>query len=107
MKHGFTRGLIVGIVLVATVLSSWRIAQPAHAIEAGPSGRYHMLMSTLNARDVFLVDTSTDRIWQRTTITDLKGQPDIWHPMDRFDSLSQELQWMSSQPSQPTSSANR
>jgi hypothetical protein len=35
MKHGFTRGLIVGIVLVATVLSSWRIAQPAHAIEAG------------------------------------------------------------------------
>ena len=40
-------------------------------------GRYYIQMSTLNARDVFLVDTSTGKTWQR------EGPNGLWHMMKR------------------------
>ena len=63
-----------------------------------------MLMSSVTARDTFLVDTATGQIWQRVTYTDLKGQPDVWQPMAKFDTDAQLLDWLNSQPrtSNPT-----
>jgi hypothetical protein len=99
MRQGFIGGLMVGVILAGAVLSfSWHIASPADASEVGSQGRYQMLMSTLNASDVFLVDTGTGRIWQRTEFTDVQGDPEAWRPMPKFDNLAEELEWLRVQP---------
>ena len=46
-------------------------------LSVSTTGRYYIQMSTLNARDVFLVDTSTGRVWQR------EGTNGLWHLMKK------------------------
>jgi hypothetical protein len=48
-------------------------------------------MSPITARDVFLVDTATGRVWQRTTMQFLFGEPDVWEPIPRFDTDQDRL----------------
>jgi hypothetical protein len=59
-------------------------SDPVSAVPS-PPGRYQIVMSPLNARDVFLLDTSTGRVWQRTTMQYLLGEPDIWEIVPRLD----------------------
>jgi hypothetical protein len=96
MKRAFIAAIVIGSLSIVGVLGFWRDGgRIAHAAaDSGPPGRYQMLMSTLNARDVFLVDTASGRIWQRVEFTDIEGRPTVWDPMPRFDSLSAKLEWL-------------
>lgn len=53
-----------------------------------PTGRYVLYLSPLNARDVFMLDTVTGKIWQRVELTDVWGQPTVWNYMDRLDNIA-------------------
>src|SRR5487761_1579179 len=76
-----------------TVSTTDRPAPTASAAPAAPpqppTGRYVLYMSTLNARDVFMLDTVTGKVWQRATFTDLVGQPTAWDYMDRIDNVEE------------------
>jgi hypothetical protein len=50
-----------------------------------PAGRYQILMSPHNARDTFLLDTETGRVWQLTVLTFLNDDPAVWELMPRID----------------------
>jgi hypothetical protein len=42
-------------------------------------------MSPHNARDTFLIDTETGRIWQLTVFSFLNDEPAVWNVMPRID----------------------
>jgi hypothetical protein len=98
MKQALMVGLIVGIVLMGTSvgLFSWSV-DPAHAADVGQQGRYQIVVSPITARDMFLLDTNTGRVWQRVTFTDLKGEPTVWDLVPRLDSAAQELEYIRTQ----------
>ena len=48
-------------------------------------GRYQIVFGPYARADVYLLDTSTGKIWNRLTHTFLVGDPDIWRYMDRAD----------------------
>jgi hypothetical protein len=80
---------VVGWALAAgTCVSS---AQPTHAQQSRSDlfsqqpGRYQIVISPHGARDTFLVDTGTGRVWQLVKFTDLVGEPDVWRIMPRVD----------------------
>ena len=39
--------------------------------------------------DTYLIDAQTGKTWQRTKLTDLEGQPELWVYEDRIDSLAE------------------
>jgi hypothetical protein len=83
---------ICAIVLIGT-LNDHAVAQsesdgksdPISPVPS-PPGRYQIVLSPLNARDVFLLDSATGRVWQRTTLSFLIGEPDVWIIVPRLDS---------------------
>lgn len=48
-------------------------------------GRYQIVISPHNARDTFLLDTETGRVWQLAVLSYLKGEPAVWDLMPRID----------------------
>jgi hypothetical protein len=52
---------------------------------APASGRYQILMSPHNARDTFLLDTETGRVWQLAVFSFLNDDPAVWDLMPRID----------------------
>jgi hypothetical protein len=42
-------------------------------------------MSPHGARDTFLLNTETGRVWQLTVFTFLNGEPVVWNAMPRID----------------------
>jgi len=48
-------------------------------------GRYQIVMSPHNARDTFLLDTQTGRVWQLTMFSFLSDDPVVWNAMPRID----------------------
>jgi hypothetical protein len=50
-------------------------------------GRYQIVMSPHVARDTFLLDTETGRVWQLTAFMFLNGEPAVWNLMPRIDNL--------------------
>ena len=57
--------------------------QPANARHA--QGRYQIVTSPHNARDTFLLDTETGRVWQLTVFSFLNDEPVVWNVMPRID----------------------
>jgi hypothetical protein len=106
MKRTLVTGIVIGVLMVVA-WSALRATFPpatAHAAEAAQSGtgRFQMVMSPLLARDVFLVDTTTGRVWQRTQFTDVKGEPEVWEFMEKFDTRSQIDDWLKYQEMKPS-----
>jgi hypothetical protein len=50
-----------------------------------PQGPYQIVMSPHGARDTFLINTETGRVWQLTVFTFLNGEPVVWNAMPRID----------------------
>jgi hypothetical protein len=48
-------------------------------------GRYQIVTSPHNARDTFLLDTETGRVWQLTVFSFLNDDPVVWNLMPRID----------------------
>jgi hypothetical protein len=55
-------------------------------IKSEPQTRFQIFYSPHAARDTFLLDTTTGRVWQLTSFSDLTGQPSAWDLMTRIDS---------------------
>lgn len=47
--------------------------------------RFQIAFSPHAARDTFLLDTTTGRIWQLTSFPYLDGEPEAWDLMTRID----------------------
>jgi hypothetical protein len=53
---------------------------------AAQSGqRYQIVFSPHVARDTFMIDTLTGRVWQLTQFSRLSGEPVAWEIMERID----------------------
>jgi hypothetical protein len=63
---------------------------PQPAIQSGTNGRYQIVMNPEFARNTFLLDTQTGKIWQLTQFSDLEDDPMAWLAQTKLDS-DQEL----------------
>jgi hypothetical protein len=59
--------------------------QNAEPSPQGAKSRYQIVISPHNARDTFLLDTETGRVWQPTVFTFLNNEPTVWKIMPRID----------------------
>jgi hypothetical protein len=50
-------------------------------------------MSPLAARNTFLLDTQTGKVWQWVTYPFIEGDPNAWSSVPRFDSEKEEGLW--------------
>ena len=57
-------------------------------------GRYQIINSPLGARFTYLLDTVTGRVWQLAKYPDIKGEPELWEPMNRFDSTKELVDYL-------------
>jgi hypothetical protein len=55
------------------------------SIQSHPTGRFQIFYSPHGARDTFLLDTQTGRVWQLTSFSYLDGEPVAWDLMTRID----------------------
>ena len=81
LAAGFVLGLSTGLATSQTPKSD----QLKPNISPGPQGRYQIVMSPHNARDTFLLDTETGRVWQLTVFSFLADDPSVWNLMPRSD----------------------
>jgi hypothetical protein len=64
-------------------------------------GRYQIVYSPHAARDTFLLDTATGRVWQLTAFSDLEGQPAAWDLMTRIDNNEDLTKFLQKYPKVP------
>jgi hypothetical protein len=76
--------LVLGFLNAASALD---LTLPkSDLVKSSPTqGRYQIIMSPHNARDTFLLDSETGRVWQLTIFTFLNGEPGVWDLMPRID----------------------
>jgi hypothetical protein len=55
------------------------------ATTSSQQGRYQIIISPHAARDTFLLDTETGRVWQMTIFGFLNDEPVVWNAMPRID----------------------
>lgn len=67
---------------------------PSPSSEEHP-GRYQLVINPNGRVDTFLIDTETGKTWQRTQLTDLEGEPEVWLYRDRIDDERAELDFYS------------
>jgi hypothetical protein len=90
--------IFAGFLLLITGLSlrSQTPAKPQPSPQpslSSASGRYQIVFNPSVRADTFLVDTETGKVWVRTTITNVKGTPDVWKFQERIDSTADEILW--------------
>jgi hypothetical protein len=68
------------LVLTLPVLAACDWSTSEH-----PAGRFQIFYSPHAARDTFLLDTETGRVWQLTGFSYLDGEPVAWDLMTRID----------------------
>ena len=83
-------GILLGIAYAQT--NSTQVPQ-SQAI----SGRYQIITSPVVARNTFLLDTQTGKIWQLTQFTNLKDEPMAWMIQPRLDTELEQTKWAISQ----------
>jgi hypothetical protein len=93
--------LLFCVIALALALIGWAQAKkvpiPSGATISAP-GRFQIIVNPSVRADLFLLDTETGRIWQRTQISYIKGQPDAWLLQKKFDTEDDYLQWARYQP---------
>lgn len=53
---------------------------------AANGGRFQIVMSAVTARNTFLLDTQTGKVWQLTQFSDLEDDPTAWMIQTRVGS---------------------
>jgi hypothetical protein len=103
------RLMSVFVLLIATASfaqQSTKAALPKAVAVEHPCGRYQIFFSPHARADAYLVDTETGRLWQKTTYTDLIGEPEVWLPLIRIDSDAEFQGWLKGQQLKPKVGAN-
>jgi hypothetical protein len=93
--------IVLAIVAIgaADVLISQVQQKLATPAQEARTARYQIVISPLTARDTWLLDTQTGKVWKRVIFTDIEGTPEIWDPQPRFDNAVDEAAWAARQPS--------
>jgi hypothetical protein len=60
-------------------------------------GRYQLFSESTMPGFIFLLDTSTGRIWKMNHLDFLPGNPLVWELQTRFDSYDAEKDWIGRQ----------
>jgi hypothetical protein len=76
-------GFTVGGICSTSAFAQGEVARSD--LFSQPPGRYQIVMSSVVARNTFLLDTATGKVWQLIEYTDLVGNPTAWKPMFRLD----------------------
>jgi len=83
---GVALGLTAGPLVAQTPKADPLVTKTDQPTNAPiPQGRYQIVMSPHNARDTFLLDTETGRVWQLTIFSFLNDAPVVWNVMPRID----------------------
>lgn len=83
-----SRIAVISVIFLATAAFAQKVAdEKSDHISAVPSppGRYQIVSNPSVARDTFLLDTSTGRVWQLTQFGDIIGEPSAWDMIPRID----------------------
>ena len=105
MRHLKSLGVIALSALFMMPLVSYGAtppaAQPPHTQSPATTSnnRFVIFFSPFARADVYLVDTQSGRVWKPVTYTDIKGQPEVWMPQNRFDTMKEFRAWVLSQES--------
>jgi hypothetical protein len=76
---------VAGLVVLIS-LSTVALAQDeASASRSDSRGPYEIVQGKLNREDIYLLNTQTGEVWQLTTMTGFKGDPNVWKAMDKLD----------------------
>lgn len=51
-------------------------------------GRFQIVLSTITARDTFLLDTCEGKVWALETHSFLAGDPQAWENIPRIDNMA-------------------
>ncbi len=73
------------------------LKQKTSLTELARNARYQIVMSTIQGKNTFLLDTETGKVWQLTTFTFLQGDPETWRPMTKIDNDAEESRWVDTQ----------
>jgi len=87
-------GIVLGVAYAQTKAPA---AQAPQASAQSQAGRYQIVTSPVLARNTFLLDTQTGRIWQLTQFTNLKDEPTAWMIQPRLDNDAEESKWVITQ----------
>jgi hypothetical protein len=90
--EGYMRALrtILLLVLLSTATGASAQSAPSAGQIQSSGGRYQILMNPELARNTFLLDTVTGRVWALMSYAFLKNEPRIWTLMDRVDAEADE-----------------
>jgi hypothetical protein len=85
-----TWSLFFAVVLVVPLF-----AQPQSPIktESPTNGRYQLFVNPNVRADTLLLDTQTGKIWRMQTALSFEGDPTIWLPEERIDTLAEYDSW--------------
>lgn len=64
---------------------------------AAQIGRYQLFSESSVPGFIFLLDTSTGRIWKMQRVEQLPGNPVVWEPQLRFETYDEEKVWFEKQ----------
>ncbi len=89
---------IVALLLLggAVVFAQNKSQTPSPSQTTLAPGRYQIVMNPNIARDTFLLDTQTGRVWVETEVTNIDGHPHLWKIEDRVDNQEQFTEWSTS-----------
>ena len=90
IKIALLTGVILGLtgspVVAQAPKTDQLLSKPDQPTNApSQQGRYQIVMSPHNARDTFLLDTETGRVWQLMVFSFLNDEPVVWNAMPRID----------------------
>jgi|SRR6185437_10418542 len=97
--------LFICVVVLAIALLAVGQHPSAMAGSQPNSGRFQIIINPNIRADTFLLDTQTGKVWKPVTFTDVKGDPEVWRPENKFDNDAELAKWVLSQ--EPKDSATK
>jgi hypothetical protein len=85
------------LTLGAVMLLHGDAHQPAVQTTSGvTAGRYQIVFGNFARADVYLLDTQTGKIWERTEFVDVAQKPEVWVFQERIDNKEALYEWVTS-----------
>ncbi len=81
-----TLAFSLGLALLGIAYAQTAKPSPPQASTGTTNGRYQIVTSPVTARNTFMLDTQTGKVWQFTQFTDLVDDPTVWLFQPRIDS---------------------
>ena len=84
------------ILTTLTIIAVGLFSQSPHTQEIA-DGRYQIVFRPELARDTWLLDTATGRVWREAQYPEILEDPVVWKLMERIDSNEDMFNWLRTQ----------